>query len=139
MFRQSQKKDTDMTRLKYLLWVIAISQLVLGALTLLVPGPFFDWMGLTVPAEDNRYMLGMLAARFIAYGAGFVALARQELPDPLWIRLMVLIQAIDFGVGLYYLLTGVIGPEVVAFPMVNAVVFGGLLWLWMPRRAMHAA
>lgn len=121
-----------MTRLKILLWIVAISQLVLGALTLLAPGPFFVWMGLTVPPADNNYMLGMLAARFLAYGLGFVVLARSAEPDPFWIRNMVLVQAIDFAAGLFYVATGVIGWQVAAFPMVNAAVFGTLLWLWAP-------
>jgi len=121
-----------MTRLKILLWIVALSQLVLGALTLFAPGAFFAWMGLTVPPVDNQYMLGMLAARFIAYGIGMAALARSERPDPFWIRNMVLVQAIDFAAGLYYVATGVIGVEVAAFPMVNAAIFGVLLWLWAP-------
>ncbi|WP_290781203.1 hypothetical protein [Hoeflea sp.] len=121
------------TQLKTLLFIVAASQLVLGALTLLAPGPFFAWMGLSVPPVDNQYMLGMLAARFIAYGLGMVALARAENPDPFWIRNMVLIQAIDFGAGLFYIATGVIGLEVAAFPMLNAAIFGMLLWLWTPR------
>ena len=124
-----------MNRLKILLIIVAISQLVLGALTLIVPGPFFAWMGLTVPPADNQYMLGMLAARFIAYGLGFLTLARAANPDGFWIRNMVLVQAIDFAAGLYYIATGVIGLDVAACPMVNAAIFGALLWLWAPRAA----
>ncbi len=123
-----------MTRLKILLWIVAISQLVLGTVTLFAPGPFFAWMGLTVPPTDNNYMLGMLAARFLAYGFGFVALARSAEPDPFWIRNMVLVQAIDFAAGLFYVATGVIGWQVAAFPMVNAAIFGTLLWIWAPRQ-----
>lgn len=124
-----------MTRLKILLAVVALSQLVLGALTLFAPGPFFAWMGLSVPPADNQYMLGMLAARFLAYGIGFAMLARSAEPDPFWIRNMVLVQAIDFAAGAYYVATGVIGIEVAAFPMFNAALFGVLLWLWAPRDA----
>jgi hypothetical protein len=122
-----------MTRLKALLWLIAASQFVLGALTLLAPGPFFAWMGLTVPPADNNYMLGMLAARFLAYGIGMAVLARQDAPDPFWIRNMILIQVIDFGVGAYYVASGTIGFAVAAFPMFNAALFATLLWLWGPR------
>ena len=119
-----------MTRLKILLWVVGISQIVLGALTLFAPTFFFESMGLTAPAADNRYMLGMLAARFLAYGIGMFWLARQAVPDLFWIRNMILIQAIDFGAGLFYLGTGTIGIAVAAFPMFNAAVFAVLLYLW---------
>jgi hypothetical protein len=124
-----------MLKLRVLLWVVAISQLLLGALVLFVPGPFFLAMGLSAPPANNNYMLGMLAARFIAYGLAFVALARAEKPDAGWIRNMALIQVIDFAVGLYYTTTGVIGPSVTALPMFNAAVFACLLWLWQPRQA----
>lgn len=81
-------------------------------------------------ADDICYnILGMLAARFLAYGLGMAAMARSENPDPFWIRNIVLIQAIDFGAGLYYIATGVIGVAVAAFPMLNAAIFGVLLWL----------
>ena len=118
-----------MTRLKALLWIVALSQLSLGALTLLAPTYFFTWMGLTPPPADNKYMLGMLAARFLAYGIGFVAMARAQ-PDRFWIRNMVLVQAVDFLAGAFYVATGVITLAVAGFPMFNAALFGGLLWLW---------
>lgn len=117
-------------KLKILLWIVAISQLALGALTLTVPALFFGWMGLSTPPADNTYMLGMLAARFLAYGVGMIWLARQSEPDRFWISNMVLVQAIDFAVGAYYLASGTIGLGTAAFPMFNAVLFGTLLWLW---------
>jgi hypothetical protein len=121
-----------MNKLRILLWIVALSQFVLGALTLFVPGPFFAWMGLTIPPADNQYMLAMLASRFLAYGAGMAFLARASEPDPFWIRNMVLVQAIDFLGGLFYVATGVISIEVAAFPMFNAALFGTLLWIWTP-------
>ncbi|MCB9994357.1 MAG: hypothetical protein H6873_11960 [Hyphomicrobiaceae bacterium] len=129
-----------MRRLKILLWIIAISQLVLGALTLVAPATFFGWMGLTPPPADNNYMLGMLAARFFAYGIGMIWLTRQQEPALFWIRNMVFIQAIDFAVGAFYLATGAIGPATAAFPMFNAAIFGSLLWLWSrPRQRVATA
>ena len=41
-----------MTRLKILLWIVALSQLVLGALTLIAPGAFFAWMGLRLKSVE---------------------------------------------------------------------------------------
>ncbi|MGJ8529035.1 hypothetical protein [Maritalea sp.] len=122
-----------MTKQKILLWIIAISQFALGALTLVMPQQFFLLMGLSAPPIDNNYMLGMLAGRFIAYGAGMAMLARQEKPDHFWIRNMIFIQLIDFAAGAYYLTTGVISISVAAFPMFNAALFSILLWRWFPK------
>lgn len=122
-----------MTRLKALLWIIALSQFVLGILVLLAPGPFLGWMGLTLPPADNGYMLGMLGARFLAYGAGMVFLARSAVPDRFWVLNMAVIQAIDFGVGLAYLAGGRISLATAAFPMTNALIFTVLLVLLSPR------
>lgn len=119
-----------MNRLKILMWIIAISQLALGTLTLVMPATFFGWMGLTPPPLDNNYMLGMLAARFLAFGMIMIWLARSPAPSLFVIRAMVLIQLIDFSVGAFYLGTGAITLGTAAFPMFNAAVFGFLLYWW---------
>lgn len=115
--------------LKPLLWIIAASQLVLAALTLFAPLAFFGWMGLTVPAADNGYMIGMLGARFLAYGIGMAMLAREVTPSRFWIANMALIQAVDLALALAYVGLGVVPANVVAFPAFNAALFAaGLLW-----------
>jgi len=115
--------------LKPLLWTIAASQLVLAALTLFAPLAFFGWMGLTVPAPDNGYMIGMLGARFLAYGIGMAMLARAERPSRFWIANMALIQAVDLALALAYLGLGLVPLAVAAFPAANAALFtAGLLW-----------
>lgn len=122
--------------LKPLLWIIAASQLVLAALTLFAPLAFFGWMGLTVPAPDNGYMIGMLGARFLAYGIGMAWLARAAQPSRFWIGNMALIQAVDLGLALAYVGLGLVPLDVVAFPAANAALFtAGLLWcLRVPAR-----
>lgn len=122
-----------MNKLKILLWIVAASQLILGALTLLIPATFFEMMGLTAPPADNNYMLGQLAARFFAYGIGMIYLARMINPSRFWIRNMVFIQFIDFSVGAFYLSTGTISLMTAGFPMFNAAWIGILLWLWQPK------
>ncbi|MFT6658792.1 hypothetical protein [Maritalea sp.] len=123
-----------MTKQKALLWLIAISQFALGALIIIIPQQFFLMMGLSSPPLDNNYMLGMLGARFLAYGTGMVMLARQPTPNLFWIRNMIFVQLVDFAVGAFYLFSGVIGLSVVAFPMFNAALFSTLLWFWFPNR-----
>ena len=115
--------------LKPLLWIIAASQLVLAALTLFAPLQFFGWMGLTVPAADNGYMIGMLGARFLAYGIGMAMLARSAQPSRFWIANMAMIQAVDLGLALVYVGLGLVPLAVAAFPAMNAALFtAGLLW-----------
>lgn len=125
--------------LKPLLWIIAASQLVLAALTLFAPLQFFGWMGLTVPAPDNGYMIGMLGARFLAYGIGMVMLARAAQPSRFWIANMALIQAVDLGLALAYVGLGFVPLAVAAFPATNAALFTlGLLWC-LRNPGLHAA
>lgn len=125
--------------LKILLYVIALSQLVLAGFTLFLPLTFFGLMGLSVPAPDNGYMIGMLGARFLAYGLGMIMLARMPRPSRFWLANMALIQIIDFALGGAYLALGRIPLSVAGFPMTNAAIFAlGLgLALW-PRRKTAA-
>lgn len=122
-----------MRKLQVLLWIIGIVQLVLGALFLVAPQAIMGWMGLTIPPADSAYILGMLAARFIAYGIGMFYIARNPQENRFWIDLMILIQAIDLAVGLFYTLNGTISLSVSAFAMFNATAFIILLLLWRPR------
>lgn len=124
---------------KILLWLIAVSQLVLGALTLFLPLTFFGLMGLTVPAPDNGYMIGMLGARFLAYGVGMILLARSPAPSRFWLANMLFIQAIDLSLGLVYLGLGRVTLAVVGLPMVNAAIFATGLALGLSRPAVQTA
>lgn len=122
-----------MNRLKILLYVIGVVQLVLGALYLAIPLTFLDLMNHSLPADDIAYPLGMLAARFIAYGVGMFVIAQDPLRHRFWIDNMVLIQVIDLGAGLVYTATGAVALSLSAFPMFNAGLFIVLLVLWRPR------
>jgi hypothetical protein len=120
-------------KLRVLLRVIGAVQLILGVLYLLVPMQFLALMGHSVPAADVAYPLGMLAARFLAYGAGMFYVARAPEKQHFWIDNMIFIQAMDLAVGVYYTATGVIGIELSRLPMFNATLFIILLTLWRPR------
>lgn len=104
-----------------LLRIVGMIQIVLGLAYLFVPAEFLRLIGHSAPAADLLYPLGMLAARFIAYGVGFLWVSRTPNADRPWIALMVLIQAIDLGVGAYYTATGVVPLALSGFPMFNAI------------------
>jgi hypothetical protein len=126
-------------KLKILLIVVGVVQLVLGGAYLLAPHALLQAMGHSLPAADINYPFGMLAARFLAYGLGMFTMAREPVRHEFWIRNMVLVQAIDLGVGVYYTLAGAVSLQLSAFPMFNATLIAALLWLWRPRTARAAA
>lgn len=120
-------------KLKALLIAVGVVQLVLGLAYLFVPHELLRWMGHSIPANDLNYPLGMLAARFLAYGLGMFVIARAPDRHLFWIQNMVLIQAIDLAVGLFYTFVGTIPLKLSAFPMFNAILIAVLLWLWRPK------
>ena len=122
-------------KLKVLLIAVGVVQLVLGLAYLFIPHELLRWMGHSLPATDINYPLGMLAARFLAYGLGMLVIARAPARHPFWIKNMVLIQVIDLAVGLFYTFAGTISLKLSAFPMFNATLIALLLWLWRPKSA----
>ena len=122
-------------KLKVLLRVIGVVQLVLGAFYLFLPLQFLAMQGLSLPAADNAYPLGMLAARFLAYGIGMFFIARDPEKNRFWINNMILSQAIDLAVGIFYTATGIVALAHSGFPMFNAALFIILLSLWRPKAA----
>jgi hypothetical protein len=122
-----------MQKLKVLSYIIGVVQLVLGALYLIAPLWFLTLMGHSSPA-DIAYPLGMLAARFIAYGIGMFVIASDPQKYRFWVLNMILIQLIDLGVGVFYTFTGVITLAHSGFPMFNAALFSILLWMWRPAK-----
>ena len=105
---------------RFALRLIALIQIALGLTYLIAPAAFLSTMGHSPLPTDLAYPLGMLAARFLAYGAGLWIISKQPEQHTLWIRLMAIIQIIDFGAGLYYTLNHSISWSHSAFPMFNA-------------------
>jgi hypothetical protein len=120
-------------KLKVFLVTVGVVQLVLGVAYLFAPQQFLAAMGHSIPAADINYPLGMLAARFLAYGIGLLVMARAPERHAFWIGNMVFIQIIDLAVGMFYTLHGVVPLKLSAFPMFNATVIAALLWWWRPR------
>lgn len=114
--------------------VVGSVQILLGVAYLLMPGLLLQQMGHSIPAPDLYYPLGMLAARFLAYGVGFWMISRQAGQHVLWVGLMAWIQGIDLGVGIFYTATGVVPWQLSAFPMFNAVWIGAVCALWCLRQ-----
>lgn len=125
----------------WFLRIVGAVQIILGVAYLLVPGSLLAWMGHSAAAPDLYYPLGMLAARFVAYGLGFLLVSRAPQQHVLWIGLMALIQALDAAVGIYYSAAGVVSWHLSGFPLFNAAWIGGVcaVWAWRRRGAVKAA
>lgn len=114
--------------------VVGCVQLALGIAYLFMPSVVLQQMGHSAVSPDLYYPLGMLAARFIAYGVGFLIISRQAEKHALWVALMAAIQAIDLSVGVFYTATGVLSLQLSAFPMFNAVWIGATCAVWFHRQ-----
>ena len=121
-----------MKKLNYLLKFIGAIQIILGMAYLFAPALFLHSMGHSIPQPDIYYPLGMLAARFIAYGIALLIISSSPAQHVLWINVMILIQLIDLAVGIFYTSIAVIPLSLSAFPMFNATWIILLLVLWRP-------
>lgn len=126
-----------MNKLKVLLWIIGAVQIVLGLGLLFAPAMLIEAMGLSEVPSDAYYLLGMLAARFLAYGVGMFYISRDPAKHIFWIRNMLYIQVIDLAVGIFYTINGTLALATSAFPMFNAALFSALLLAWSPRTKTH--
>jgi hypothetical protein len=127
-----------MKKLSWLLRLVGGVQIILGLLYLFFPAFILTSMGHSLPEPDIFYPLAMLAARFIAYGSAFIYIANQPQQHSLWLKVMILIQALDLAAGIYYTAAGIVPLSLSGFPMFNASWIILLLWIWRPRSTTAA-
>ena len=117
----------------WLLRIVGAIQIILGLFYLVAPGMMLQSMGHSEVSADIYYPLGMLASRFLAYGAAFIYISSNPAAHKPWLYFMIMIQLIDLGVGIFYTATGVVSLELSGFAMFNATWITALLFLWMPK------
>lgn len=124
-----------MNRTQFVCYLIAASQIVLGALYLFWPAGFIAWQGLSPINADTGYPLAMLAGRFIVYGLGMLVIAAHPQTYRIWLDGMVGIQLIDLGAGLFHVATGTVALSHAIIPMGNAALFI-MLMVWVRPRSV---
>lgn len=124
--------------LSFTLRFIATVQLVLGAGFLAAPEGMASTLGLDAAPGWANWMFGMMAARFLGYGYGMLVAARDPAGNLPWLRSMVAIQLIDWGVTVKYLLTGAVTLAQVSTASFLPLVFVALLWWAWPRLSRAA-
>lgn len=120
-----------MKPLKILLVMIAISQIVLWAISFLFPQFFLEvamWLKSVHP--DIGYPMSMFSARLFAFGIWIFYILKNIEKNKFWIDMMIFIQVFDFVWGLVYVLNGNVSLSAAAFPMFNAFVFSVLLYVF---------
>ena len=111
-----------MNKLKVLLIIIGVAQLVLGFLALFFPAFFVETaMKLSPISTDLGYPLGMLASRFIVLGIAMFVAYSDPIKYKIFINGMILIQIIDLVVGIYYTSTGGVALSASALAMFDAL------------------
>ena len=125
-----------MRPLRISLYVIGASQLFFGAGFLFLPGVVEDLFQLGPDAPSwADWLVAMLGARFLGYGAGMLAAARQPERHVAWVNTMIGVQAIDWAATLAYLVSGDLRLAQVGTAAFLPVLFVAALLWWHPRRA----
>lgn len=124
--------------LSFTLRFIAVVQFVLGAGFLVAPEGMASLLGLAATPGWVNWMFGMMAARFLGYGYGMLVAARNPVNNLPWLRSMIAIQLIDWGVTVKYLLAGAVTLAQVNTASFLPLVFIALLWWSWPRAARAA-
>jgi hypothetical protein len=124
--------------LRFTLQFIALVQFVLGAGFLIAPENMAAMLGLAVTPGWANWMFGMMAARFLGFGFGMLMAARDPAGNLPWLGAMLVIQLIDWGVTVKYLVIGSVTLAQVSTASFLPLVFVALLvWYW-PRPSQAA-
>ena len=122
------------TPLRLTLYVIAFFQLALGAAFLVAPGGTAAALGLAPAPGWTAWLFAMMAARFLGYGVGMLAAARDPQRHRLWIRTMIAVQLVDWVATVGHLVAGEVTLRQVTTAAFLPLVFVAILVAWGPRR-----
>ncbi len=113
---------------------IGVVQLVLGVVFALAPAQFSAMLGLAQTPTWAYWMFGMFSARTLGFAYGMFLAARDPARHVHWIQAMIGVQAIDWLVTMYFVLTGAVTLAQVSTTSFLPLIFIGMLVIFYPRQ-----
>ena len=123
--------------LQYTLQFIGIVQLILGVIFLLFPRQFISLNDLESPPDWVFWLFAQMAARFIGYGIGMFAAAKDPVKNRLWIQTMIAIQAIDWLSTIYYIINDSVTLAQVTTAPILPIIFIAILLKYSEERLIR--
>ncbi|MDD0837695.1 hypothetical protein PSQ40_03830 [Curvibacter sp. HBC61] len=119
-------------------WIAAV-QVALGLAFALAPERAAEALGLPPAPGWAHWLLGMMAARCLAFGWGLWQVAKRPEGGRMWIQLMAFIQAVDWLVTLKYLALGAVTLSQVSTASFLPLLFILALWLGLRQAPAREA
>ena len=121
--------------LRITLGAIGVVQLLLGLVFLFIPSQFAAMVHLAAVPGWVPWMFAMFSARAFGFAYGMFLAMREPETHRAWIGAMILVQAVDWIVTVYFLLQGVVTLPQVSTASFLPIIFISVLVTRFPRRA----
>ena len=128
-----------LTPLRYLLLVDAVLLFVLGAALILVPRRIEAAFGFRDLPDGVNYMVGLWGCVFVTMAIGYFAAARDPLRNVVWVQVGIARGAIEFVLGVIYVMRGVVSWQQAAFGVIAAAVITLAYIVLYPRQYARPA
>ncbi|HTD85897.1 MAG TPA: hypothetical protein VK850_04915 [Candidatus Binatia bacterium] len=128
-----------LTPLRYLLLVDAVLLFVLGAALILVPRRIEAAFGFRDLPDGVNYMVGLWGCVFVTMAIGYFAAARDPLRNVVWVQVGIARGAIEFVLGVIYVMRGMVSWQQAAFGVIAAAVITLAYIVLYPRQYARPA
>jgi len=119
--------------LRVTLGAIGAVQLILGLVFLFIPAQFASIVHLAAVPGWVPWMFAMFSARAFGFAYGMFLAMRQPEAHRAWIVSMILVQAVDWIVTVYFLLQGAVTLPQVSTASFLPIIFIGVLVARFPH------
>jgi hypothetical protein len=125
--------------LRFMLGFIGVVQLVLGLVFLFIPAQFAALVHLSAVPVWVPWMFAMFSARAFGFAYGMFVAMREPEANRTWISAMILVQAVDWLVTIYFLVQGAVTLPQVSTASFLPIIFIAVLVARFPRRNIQVA